>query len=251
MTAVLQIPLSKLDLGDNVREVTDDGLVESIRAHGVIQPVTVARLPRGRYEVLYGHRRTLACMQLELGTVPAIVTERPADLPLRQLAENFDRREVDPIDTARTLRAWLDAHPGMTQGELADQVGKSIGWVNKKLALLELDPELQARVSAGTLSEKTAQAKRMASTRQRGPGRPRLLAPLESEPGRSRSVVIPLGAAGSATLGIDRETGTVDLVVQQADQRGVFLLLQPKDARLLALRLMQAFEAVRPVEATA
>lgn len=247
MTAVVRIPIAKIDQGDNVREKLDEGLKDSVRAHGIIQPVTLAK--RGsRFEVLFGHRRVAAAAALELVDVPAIVIDRPADLPRRQLAENLDRKSMDPIEIATVLRAELERDPSLTTAELARACGRSTYWVSTKLALLEMPDELQARIAAGEIGEARAHAMRKASTPQTS-GRLRVFEQVEEGNASSRSVVVPLGTTtGLATLGIDRDAGTIDLVVQDARGHGVFLVLLPEAAKLLGRRLTQAYEAVRPLD---
>lgn len=245
MTQVVDLPVSKLVMGENIRERTDEGLRASVEAHGILQPITVARIAGGRFEVLYGHRRTAAAKAIGLPTVPAIVVDRPADLPLRQLAENLDRRAVDPLDIATALRAHLDAHPGTTQQELARQVGRPQSWLNRKLALLELPEAVQVAVSAGHIGERRAIDSHLAGQAPNTLGRPRILA-VDEETGTSRSVVLPLTGhrGGTATLGVDLTEGSIDLVIQDQAMRGLMLTLDAASARLLGRRLVQAAEAV-------
>lgn len=245
---IVQVPVTKIDQGDNVRFVTDEGLRESVRAHGIIQPVTLAKRTNGRFEVLFGHRRVAAAAALGLPDVPAIITDRPADLPRRQLAENLDRKAMDPIEIASVLRAELDRDPELTPAALAKACGRSSYWISTKLALLDLPEELQARVATGQLAEQRAHAIRKATTPQTR-GRARTLTVVDDGDGNSRSVVVPLGTTtGQATLGIDRTAGTIDLVVQDAKGHGVFLVLLPEAAKLLGRRLTQAYDAVRPLD---
>lgn len=241
---LIEILLDELDDGPNVRRRSDTGLVRSIREHGVLQPITVCRR-QGRFEVLYGHRRTTAARAIGLAAIPAVLVPLPDDLALRQLAENLDRKAVDPIDVARALRATLDAHPGMTQGELAKRIGRSTYYVSTKLSLLAADAATQAALSAGTASEMVVQARRKYSTTQDGRGRKRSLA--AAEDGRSASVVVSLGAAtkARATIGVDFGDCTVDVVLEDATGRAVTVTLAPDAVRILSKRLSQAYEAIR------
>lgn len=245
MTEVIQLPIDRIDDGTNVRERTDAGLVKSVLEHGILQPVTVCRAgARGRFEILYGHRRVAAARVAGLLQVPAIVVDRPADLPIRQLAENLDRKGVDPLDVAAALLAHLEAHPEETKRDLAKRLGRSQAWITNKLLLLELDPDMKARLSAGEITETLANAERKASTAAAGTGRPRAIA-IDQSIGRSRSIVIPFGdRRGQVTLGVDRLERTVDLVMEDGRGRGVVLTLDPEAARLFGRRLVQAGEAV-------
>lgn len=252
--ALIDVPIELLDDGTNVRtpqkrmNSLDYGLVSSIREHGVLQAITV--VPRGdRFEVLYGHRRTAAARLAGLKSVPAIVEATPADKPLRQLIENEHRRRVDPMGIARALRAWLDAQPGRTQAELARQVARPQSWVNRHLALLELDDVTQAKVAAGSIGVEAA-AKFAPRPRQKL-GRPRILQ--DSDDGTSRSVVVPLSGGKSsagqgsakATIGIEHGAGTVELLLEQGDGYGVMVTLDLRSALLLARRLNQASQAAQ------
>ena len=136
MTEVVDLAMSDIDPGRNVRYRTDDGLRASIEEHGVLQPITVARSKDhvGRYVVLYGHRREVAVRSLGLATIPAIVVDHPEDLPIRQLVENLDRKGVDPLDVAAALKAHMDAE-GLNQSQVARKLRRSVTWVNRKLAL--------------------------------------------------------------------------------------------------------------------
>lgn len=242
---LFEVLLDELDDGTNVRTRADTGLRRSIEQHGVLQPITVCRR-QGRFEVLYGHRRTAAARAAGLTSIPAILVPPPDDLPIRQLIENLHRRPVDALDIGRALRAHLDANPGMTRTALAKSLGRSIPYVSGKLELLEMDEETQRRVAAGEISEATAIRARQAIA-PRATGRPRLLQ--ESEDGRSRSVVVPLGRTNrhgivQATIGVDHDARQVDFLVEDGAGQSVMLTLGPAEARLLARRLTQAFEAV-------
>jgi ParB/RepB/Spo0J family partition protein len=242
---LFDVELDELDDGPNVRAKADTALKRSIAEYGVLQPITVCRR-QGRFEVLYGHRRTAAARALGLARIPAILVPEPDDRPIRQLVENLHRRAVDAIDIGRALRAHLDAHPGMTRTALARQLGRSIPYVSGKLELLDMDAETQRRITAGEVSEANAIKARQAIA-PRAQGRPHLLQP--SDDGRSRSVVVPLGRTNrhgviQATIGVDRESGLVDLVVDDGAGQSVLLTLDREQARLLARRLTQAFQAV-------
>lgn len=259
---LIQVPLEKLDAGSNVRTpkrrlaLTDYGLRQSIREHGVLQPITVTR-NGARYEVLYGHRRTQAARDIGLKTIPAMVVDAPKELEIRQLVENEHRQRVDPVGIARTLRAYLDEHPQVTQGELAAKVGKSSYWISTKLVLLELDEGTQRRISTGEIGATRAVEVHKATTvQEHGKGRPRILA-LESEDSQSASVVVPLASmaagskAGKATISVERGSGQIELVVEDGSGYGIMVTLTAPIARILGLRLTQASQAVAPAAAAA
>lgn len=239
---LLDVRLDELDDGPNVRAKADTGLRRSIEEHGVLQPITVCRR-RGRFEVLYGHRRTAAARAAGLESIPAILIAPPDDLPIRQLVENMHRRAVDPIDIAKAMRAHLRANPGMNRSQLARTLGRSLPYVSNKLELLDLDKKTRKRISAGVLGERQAIDARRAVAPM-AHGRPRVLQ--DSEDGRSRSVVVPFGQEGraKATVGVDLETNRVDLVVEDGAGHSVMVTVSADVARLLGRRLQQASVAV-------
>lgn len=244
---LLELPVDLIDDGPNVRSRVDIDLRRSIVAVGVLQPITVAPLEDDRYVCLYGHRRLAAARAAALATIPAIVERHPDELPIRQLIENQQRRAVDPLDVARTLRAYLDEHPGLRQRELADKLGRSAHWVSTRLQLLDMDEVLQRRVAAGEVPLDQAYHAHKAATVQSGRGRPRVLRPAGR--GGAPQVVIELEGPGGAehqaqaTIELVRGRGHVELLLEDGAGYGVTVTLTPAAARLLGLRLTQAFQA--------
>lgn len=240
-----EIPLDEIEDGPNVRAHADPGLRKSIARHGVLQPITVA-WHEDHFEVMYGHRRLAAARAAGLRTIPAIIEASPAELAIRQLAENLDRRSLNQMDVARGLRAALEADPRLSKQDLAARFGRKPSWVSAKLALLDLDPAIQRRVEEGKVNTRAA-----LSTRPRandGRGRPRVV-PLPAESGSSRSIEVPIRSVqgnkpGRVTIGIDWDGRTVDLVVEAGERRQL-LMLSVAEARLLGRRITQAAEALQ------
>lgn len=249
---LLDLPIDLVDDGTNVRSKADAGLRKSIADVGVLQPITVAPAEDDRFVCLYGHRRLAAARAAGLKTIPAIVEREPADLPIRQLIENQQRRSVDPLDVARTLRAYLDEHPGVRQRELADKLGRSSHWVSTRLQLLDMDEDLQRRVSAGEIRPDQAYHAHKATTAQGAGGRPRVLRPGATH-GSARVVAELEGPggteAGQATIELDRIRGQIELLLEDGAGYGVTVTLSPAAARLLGLRLTQAFQATQRTKA--
>lgn len=157
-TAVLRrIPLAEIDTADNVRTsidpAADEELAASIRALGILQPVTVWETPLGRYVVRYGHRRVRAARLAGLTHVPALVSEDRADESrvAEQLVENIQRADLSALEEAHALRAILDGEKGLTQAALAERLGRSAPWVANTLGLLKLPDEVQQLLVAGKL----------------------------------------------------------------------------------------------------
>jgi ParB family transcriptional regulator, chromosome partitioning protein len=159
-----RIPLALIDTADNVRlsiePAADAELAESIKAVGILQPVTLWETPLGRYQVRYGHRRVRAAQLAGLTEVPAIVSEdrAPETRVLEQLVENLQRADLSPLEEAQALRRMLDETPGLTQSALAEQVGRSRPWVSNTLGLLRLPDEVQALLRDGKLDASHAKA---------------------------------------------------------------------------------------------
>ena len=133
-------------------------LAESIRQHGVIQPLTVRKLSSGYYQIIAGERRWRAARMTELTEIPAVVIEAD-DQKAMELAmiENLQREDLNPMEEAEGFRA-LVANYGMTQEEAARRVGKSRSAVANAMRLLDLSPALQELVTDGQLSAGHARA---------------------------------------------------------------------------------------------
>ena len=135
-------------------------LAESIRRHGVLQPVVVRRAPPGAakpYELVLGERRLRAAQRAGRASIPALVQDvEPNDLLEVALVENVQRRDLDPIELAHAFRALLAA--GRTQDEVGERVGLDRSTVANHLRLLELPKELQEDIELGALSMGHAKA---------------------------------------------------------------------------------------------
>ena len=157
------IPISQVECNaEQPRKRFDDEtlaeLADSIREHGILQPLTVRRLASGYYQIIAGERRWRAARLAELTEVPAIVIEAD-DRKATELAliENLQREDLDPIEEAEGYRRLMDSYH-MTQEDVAARVGKSRSAVANALRLLGLCPEVRALLEAGKLSGGHARA---------------------------------------------------------------------------------------------
>ena len=127
-------------------------LAESIREHGIIQPLTVRKLQSGYYQIIAGERRWRAARMAGLSEVPAIVIEAD-DRTAMELAmvENLQREDLNPIEEAEGYHQLMENY-NMTQEEAASRVGKSRSAVANILRLLKLTPCVRAMVEDGRLS---------------------------------------------------------------------------------------------------
>src|SRR6195256_5186083 len=126
-------------------------LVDSIRQHGIIQPLIVRQVD-GRYELIAGERRWRAAQQLGLNEVPVIV-RRVSDLEVLEISliENLQRADLNPIEEAQGY-ARLAGEFGMPQEDIATKVGRSRAAVANSLRLLDLHPQIQIWLTQDLLS---------------------------------------------------------------------------------------------------
>jgi len=161
------VPLELIDIGENVR--VDPGelaeLAASIAELGVLQPIRVIGPSHdGRYRAVWGQRRVMASVIAKKTTIPALIElDAEANVPgprrsIEQLAENLQRKDLNPIEEAVALRAVLDADPALTQEALATKLGRSGPWVSNTLRLLGLVQPVQQALRAGTLSQSHGRA---------------------------------------------------------------------------------------------
>ena len=128
-------------------------LADSIRAHGVLQPVLVRPLPGGRYELLAGERRWRAAQMAGLERIPAVLRPAAAEERLElAMIENMARQDLNPIEAARACAALVEGF-GLTKEEVGRRVGRSRVAISNLVRLLELPDEVLAMVEAGELSE--------------------------------------------------------------------------------------------------
>ena len=127
-------------------------LADSIREHGIIQPLTVRKLQSGYYQIIAGERRWRAARMAGLTQVPAIVIEAD-DRKAMELAmiENLQREDLNPIEEAEGYQVLMSQY-NMTQEETAQRVGKSRSAVANALRLLNLCPPVRAMVEDGRLT---------------------------------------------------------------------------------------------------
>src|SRR6267142_2655356 len=131
--------------------VSLQGLADSIRNHGIVQPLIVRR--RGeRYELIAGERRWRAAKLAGLRRVPIIVKEVPdEDLLEIALIENVQREDLNPIEEAHAYRKLIDT-VGLTQEALAGRLGRDRSYITNYLRLLRLPADIQQLVKDGTLT---------------------------------------------------------------------------------------------------
>ena len=152
-----------------------DALAESIRVHGVLQPIVVRRAG-DRYELVVGERRWRASKQAGIASIPAVVLEiDPRDRLEVALVENVQRRDLNPIELAVAFRALSET--GATQEDIGQRVGMDRSSIANHLRLLELPREIQGDVEAGRVTIGHAKALlSLASPERRSQLRDRIVA---------------------------------------------------------------------------
>lgn len=128
-----------------------EALAESIRRHGLLQPLLVRRVAAG-YELIAGERRLRAATRAGLERLPVIVREAGGEDRLEiALVENVQRENLTPLEEAEAYRHLMDAY-GLTQEEIASRVGKSRPAITNTLRLLGLPDAVKAQLENGELS---------------------------------------------------------------------------------------------------
>lgn len=137
-------------------------LAESVRQHGVLQPLLVSRaetdIGEATYQVIAGGRRLQAARLAGLTHVPVVVKETtPREALELALVENIQRADLNPLEEAEAFRRLMDEF-GLSQSELAARLGRSRSAVANSLRLLGLSDELKTSLSRGEISEGHARA---------------------------------------------------------------------------------------------
>lgn len=159
----------RTDDDEDVAEL--EAMAETIRTHGVLQPLIVATasaflasypdqadsLAGARWVTLIGNRRLVAARQAELSQVPAIVNDgQLGSMYEVMLVENGHRRDLAPLREAAALRHVLDHEPGLSHRELGKRIGRTHTHIRYRLALLSLIPPLRRALEAGSLTVERA-----------------------------------------------------------------------------------------------
>ena len=158
-----KLPLHKIEPNpDQPRRDFDpeelEELAESIRTHGVIQPLTVREMPNGYYQIIAGERRWRASRLAGLEEIPAVIIEAD-DKKAMELAliENLQRSDLNPVEEANGYDSLIREY-GLTQEEAAARVGKSRPAVANALRLLSLCEGVLDKVRSGELTAGHARA---------------------------------------------------------------------------------------------
>jgi ParB family chromosome partitioning protein len=159
---VLEVPMEKIVPNPHqprlyFSEEKLEELAQSIREHGILQPLTVTR-KGDQYELIAGERRFQAAKRAGLTTVPALVRDAEEQQKFElAIIENVQRHDLNPIEEAKAYKRLTEEF-SMSQEEVAKKMGKSRSAVANILRLLQLPVEIQRAVAEGKISEGHAKA---------------------------------------------------------------------------------------------
>ena len=159
----VSLPISQVEPGLNQPRKRFDPetlaeLADSIRIHGIIQPLTVRRLSTGYYQIIAGERRWRAAKDAGLREVPVVIIEADDKKVMEiGLIENLQREDLNPVEEAQGYQTLMEEY-GLTQEQVAQQMGKSRPAITNTLRLLALPDEVLTLVEEGSLSSGHARA---------------------------------------------------------------------------------------------
>jgi len=132
-------------------------LAESIKEHGILEPLVVAKTPAG-YQIIAGERRWRAAKMVGLKTVPAIIKETsPQGMLEMALVENVQREDLNPIERAQAF-VRLEGEFGLTNKEISQRIGKSPAYISNSIKLLSLPDALKDGLLSNLITEGHARA---------------------------------------------------------------------------------------------
>lgn len=202
-----------------------EGLAQSIRSNGILQPLIIRELENGKYELVAGERRLRAARLVGLTKLPCIISEiSEADSAVFAVLENLQRQDLDYFEEAEAIATLLSEYR-LGQEELCRRLGKAQSTVSNKLRLLKLSDEMRYQISRAGLTERHARA---------------LLAiPDETARGRALSIIIDrhLTVSESETL--------IAQMLRKNDTPKKQMLKGFKDIRIFINTLNSAVDTIR------
>ena len=160
---ILRVPMDMIEANPFQPRVTFDQesleeLSASIKALGLIQPITVRRVSPSRYQIISGERRYRACRMAGMTMIPTYVRDTDDQGMLEMaIVENIQREDLDPVEVAMSYQRLMD-ECSLTQEQMADRVGKKRATVANTLRLLKLPVKVQHDLKVGLISSGHAKA---------------------------------------------------------------------------------------------
>ena len=154
---IINLDINKIEINPfqprtNFNEESVLELAESIKALGIIQPITVRKLDSNKYQLVSGERRLRAARLIKLETIPTYIRiANDQEVLEMALVENIQRRDLDPIEIALSYHRLVEEIK-LTQEQLSQRVGKKRSTVANYMRLLKLDPIIQSGIRDGFLS---------------------------------------------------------------------------------------------------
>lgn len=202
-----------------------EGLAQSIRANGILQPLLVRTNENGRYELVAGERRLRAARLVGITKVPCVVNDiSESDSAVFAIIENLQRQNLDFFEEAEAL-ATLVSEYRMSQDELCKKLGKAQSTLSNKLRLLKLSDEMRYKISRAGLSERHARA---------------LLA-LEDEVQRGRALSIII----DRHLTVNESESLIEQMLRKNEAPKRQILKGFKDIRIFINTLNNAVDTIR------
>lgn len=162
-TGIMRIPIDQIETNPkqprhHFDETALNELAASIKLHDIIQPITVSKLPTGKYRLISGERRFRASKIAGLKDIPAYIRQAN-DQQLLELAllENLQREDLNAIEVALSYKRMMD-ELNHTQEQVAERMGKERSTVANYIRLLKLPPDIQVAVRNGDISMGHARA---------------------------------------------------------------------------------------------
>jgi len=155
-SSINEVELSKIEMNpDQPRAVFDqetlEGLAASIKAVGLIQPITLREIEAGRYQIISGERRYRASLLAGLSSVPAYI-KKASDENMKEMAliENIQREDLTAIEIALAYQTLIEKH-NLTHEKLSERIGKKRTTITNYLRVLKLPGEIQMGLSNGKI----------------------------------------------------------------------------------------------------
>jgi ParB/RepB/Spo0J family partition protein len=153
---VKEIPIAEIDISQfNTRkdltagteDTSLDELASSIKEKGLLSPITVLQSKNGKFDLIAGQRRLLACKKIGMSTIPAIIRDdlSDTDATILSLVENVHRADMNPLDKARAYSTIYDKYKDYNR--VAKETGVSVPTIKRYVSLLNLSESLQEKVS--------------------------------------------------------------------------------------------------------
>lgn len=202
-----------------------EGLAQSIRTNGILQPLLIRSLDNGKYELIAGERRLRAARLIGLTNVPCIVTEiSETDSAVFAVLENLQRQNLDYFEEAEALATLINDYR-LSQDELCKRLGRAQSTLSNKLRLLKLSDEMRYQISRAGLTERHARA----------------LLSLNDEVQRSRALSIII----ERHLNVNESETLIDQMLRKNEAPKRQMLKGFKDIRIFINTLNNAVDNIR------